>query len=109
MVLCPINRIVGVVPTTEEAAMTITEPLKAIHGRSIDLIQNGVDGEELTVDELQTIVAALISGADQRSSRRKVTRHAEKTGHFAFPYLRCGPSSRERTYPMYAMTCLMRV
>jgi len=117
--------------------MTITEPLKAIHGRSIkdvcallgvprtdwhlfrrwageslhskavdeirayvdvmiadrcrkpgddllsNLIQNGVDGEELTVDELQTIVAALISGADQWSNRRKVTRHADEIGPFA--------------------------
>jgi hypothetical protein len=149
MVVYPINRIVGVVPTTKEAAMTITEPLKAIHGRSIkdvcallgvprtdwhlcrrwageslnskavdeirayvdvmiadrcrkpgddllsNLIQNGVDGEELTVDDVRAVVAALVSSVSRRADAKSPD--TNEIGAFAFPYLRCGPSSRSET------------
>jgi hypothetical protein len=54
------------------------------------LIQLEVDGEELTVDDIRTLVAALVAAPKPQElpSRRKCPRHAEEMGEFA--------SARER-------------
>jgi hypothetical protein len=43
-----------------------------------NLIQNGVDGEELTVDDLRAVVAALVSSVSRRADAKSPTRQRNR-------------------------------